>query len=141
MIESGASPHLLIDFYGCPKEKLEDVGLVFTALDTIPEKIGLTKVSPPNVFKYKGEGAASFGVSGVVMVAQSHISLHTFPDKEHLFVDIFSSHDFNAEQAANEFTRTFEAKSREMSREDNRLNEMVIVPDIEGIAVAPRIYH
>ena len=50
---------------------------------------GDSKIMPPYVFRYHGEVPEDWGVSGVVLIAESHISIHTFPDKGYLSLDIF----------------------------------------------------
>ena len=42
-IEYGFGPHLMVDCYGCPKEKLADMDFLFNVLDTFPKKIGMNK--------------------------------------------------------------------------------------------------
>jgi len=101
--------HFMLDCYGCPKDKLNDVALVFNFLDSFPEKIKMTKVSEPQVFKYNANSAGEWGVSGVVLIAESHISIHTFPDKEHVFIDIFSCKKFDTDLAKEEIMKVFAA--------------------------------
>jgi S-adenosylmethionine decarboxylase len=103
--------HFMLHCYGCPKEKLKDVGFIFSFLDSFPQKIKMTKVAAPHVFKYSGNSSENWGVSGVVLIAESHISIHTFPDQEHVFVDIFSSKGFNTGLARQELMKAFEADS------------------------------
>jgi S-adenosylmethionine decarboxylase len=113
-VEYGFGPHLMLDCYGCPKEKLADMDLIFSVLDTFPAKIGMTKIMPPYVFKYRGKVPEDWGVSGVVLIAESHISIHTFPDKEHAFVDIFSCKDFDTDYARSQLLEIFEATHHEV---------------------------
>jgi S-adenosylmethionine decarboxylase len=105
--------HLMFDCYGCSKEKLSDPDFIFSFLDTFPAKIGLTKVMPPNVFKYPGKTTEEWGISGAVLIAESHISIHTFPDKEHAFIDIFSCKEFDADRARREALSLLEAEHHE----------------------------
>ena len=93
-------PHLLLEAYGSPREKLSDIGLISDLLDVYPEKLEMHKIMPPYVFKYDGgEIKEDWGVSGVVLIAESHIALHTFPEKEFFTLDIFSCKDFNVRYA------------------------------------------
>ncbi len=100
-------PHLMVDAYGCEKAKLEDMGLVASILDELPTAIDMTKIMPPYVFRYSGEVPEDWGVSGVVLIAESHISIHTFPDKGYLSFDIFSCRDFDVEYATEYIAREF----------------------------------
>ena len=93
-------PHLLLEAYGSPKEKLSDIGMISDLLDTYPEKLEMTKIMPPYVFKYDGGAVKEdWGISGVVLIAESHIALHTFPEKEFFTLDIFSCKEFDVRSA------------------------------------------
>lgn len=109
----GFGQHLMLDCYDCPKEKLSDIEYITNVLDTFPDKIGMHKILPPHVFKYQGKVPEDWGVSGVVLIAESHISIHTFPDKNHAFIDIFSSKAFEIDNARDELLRLFGARNHE----------------------------
>jgi S-adenosylmethionine decarboxylase len=104
---TGFGPHLMLDGYGCAKAKLEDLDLVYRILDELPGRIRMTKIMPPYVFKYSGVRPEDWGLSGFVLIAESHISIHTFPEKNFVSIDIFSCKDFDAEFAADYFTTAF----------------------------------
>jgi len=108
--------HLIVDCYGCAKEKLEDVLFIHDVLDALPEKIGLTRISDPHVFRSTAGGEEMTGVSGVVLVAESHISIHTFPETSHVFIDIFSHIDFNTEYASQYLSEVFQSSRHEVAR-------------------------
>ena len=91
--------HLIIDGYGGDTQKLQDVDLIYKLLDDYPSQIGMTKISPPYVLKYIGSKPEDWGVSGFVLIAESHISIHTFVERAYVNIDIFSCKDFDAEQA------------------------------------------
>jgi len=99
----------MIDCYGCNKEKLSDMDMIFDTLDKFPEKIGMTKIMPPYVFKYQGVVPEDYGISGVVLIAESHITIHTFPEKQDAFIDIFSCKDFDTAPATAFVIDLFEA--------------------------------
>ena len=93
-------PHLLLEAYGSPKEKLSNVGMISDLLDVYPEKLNMHKIMPPYVFKYDGGKVKDdWGISGVVLIAESHIALHTFPEKEFFTFDIFSCKEFDIRSA------------------------------------------
>ena len=102
-------PHLLLEAYGARKEKLQDIALISDLLDNFPEKMQMTKIMPPYVFKYDGgEIKEDWGISGVVLIAESHIALHTFPEKGFFTLDIFSCKEFNIRQAVDIVLEVFE---------------------------------
>jgi S-adenosylmethionine decarboxylase len=104
---TGFGPHLMLDGYGCDRARLEDLDLVYRILDELPGRIRMTKIMPPYVFKYSGVRPEDWGLSGFVLIAESHISIHTFPEKNFVSVDIFSCKDFDAEFAADYFKTAF----------------------------------
>lgn len=109
----GFGPHLMLDGYECNRSKLEDLGIIYKTLDDLPQKIGMTKIMPPYVFKYDGIKPEDWGISGFVLIAESHISIHTFPEKYFLSVDIFSCKEFDIEQSQEYLSEMFEIKRYE----------------------------
>ena len=104
---TGFGPHLMLDGYGCDKKKLQDLNLIYRILDELPTRIGMTKIMPPYVFKYSGVKPEDWGLSGFVLIAESHISIHTFPEKNFVSVDIFSCKTFDLEFAGEYLRRAF----------------------------------
>lgn len=111
--EIGFGPHLTIDLHGCNKEKSINLDFIYKLLDELPELIGMHKISSPQVFLQK-DNPYSFdrgGISAFVLIAESHITIHTFPgNKGHVFIDIFSCKGFDVERAINYLKDKFEAK-------------------------------
>jgi S-adenosylmethionine decarboxylase len=104
---TGFGPHLMLDGYGCDRQKLEDLDLIYRILEDLPARIGMTRIMPPYVFKYSGLRPEDWGISGFVLIAESHISIHTFPEKQFVSVDIFSCKAFDADLAATYFKKAF----------------------------------
>jgi len=109
----GFGPHLMLDGYGCDKKKLQDLNLIYRILDDLPERIGMTKIMPPYVFKYSGVKPEDWGLSGFVLIAESHVSIHTFPEKSFVSVDIFSCKHFDAELASAYLEKAFDMEKVE----------------------------
>ena len=106
--------HVTIDASGCNKRKLASVTLVYDILNKLPDNIGMTKMTLPYVVKWLDKFAhGTEGISGFVMIAESHISIHTFPDQDYVFMDIFSCKEFDAEMAVRYLTCAFESKKYE----------------------------
>lgn len=93
-------PHLTLDLSGCAREKLTSLKLVYDILDELPSTMGMTKLIPPFCMEYKeGKVPEDWGVTGFVVIAESHISIHTFPEKNYVFIDMFSCKTFDVERA------------------------------------------
>ena len=76
--------HLLLELKGCNKEVLNDIGFLREALLTAACEAGATVL---------GESFHQFnpqGVSGVVMIAESHLCIHTWPEYGYAAADIFT---------------------------------------------------
>jgi len=94
-------PHLTLDLYHCSKQKLSNKQFITNILEEMPEFIGMHRISEPQVTEYSGrEGSFDRGgISAFVLLAESHISIHTFPQDEFASVDIFSCKDFDLKKA------------------------------------------
>lgn len=99
--------HLIIDGYNGNVQKMQDVDFIQQLLDVYPSRIGMTKISPPKVSKYIGSKPEDWGVSGFVLIAESHISIHTFPERSYINIDIFSCKEFDAEEAIRDLQQRF----------------------------------
>ena len=111
--------HLTIDGFGADPEKLASEELVRGLLDHLPERIGMTKIAAPHVQRYVGQKPEDWGVSGFVLIAESHIAVHTFPDRRYIWVDVFSCKGFDTDLALDEVTRAFdleEARTQVLER-------------------------
>jgi len=100
--------HLIIDGYSNNSKIMQDEKFIYDLLDSYPAKIGMTKIAGPNVFKYVGAKPEDWGVSGIVFIAESHISLHTFVERCYINIDIFSCRDFDSQQAIKDLVYKFQ---------------------------------
>ena len=103
-------PHLVLDGYECDPKRLADLECVYDFLDRAPEVIGMTKIMPPYVFKFDPlppRPPEDAGISGFVIIAESHISIHTYPERAYLSADVFSCKVFPVETAVDFLVRQF----------------------------------
>ncbi len=99
--------HVIVDGFGGDPEQLADENVVRAVLDLYPDEMGMTKIAPPTVVRYKGTKPEDWGVSGYVMIAESHISVHTFPERSLIWADIFSCKEFDAAPIVDDMRRRF----------------------------------
>ena len=99
--------HLIVDGYGADRDRLQDEGLVHRFLDEYPDKIGMTKMIAPQVYTYRGRVPEDWGISGFVLIAESHISVHTFPDRGYVNIDVFSCKSFDAAESVRQIEHAF----------------------------------
>lgn len=109
--ENCFGPHLTLDLRDCNPDKINDFDLVFDILNNLPEEIGMTKITQPYVFKYSGLIPEDKGITGFVVIAESHISIHSFELKNYVFIDLFSCKPFNYKKAQEYLIEAFECKS------------------------------
>ncbi|MBI1971733.1 MAG: adenosylmethionine decarboxylase [Candidatus Aenigmarchaeota archaeon] len=107
-IQNSYGLHLTLDGYGCDKSKLGNVALVFKVLDKLPSAIGMRKITTPYVIPYDGNNKPEdWGVSGFVMIAESHISIHTYPEKGYLTADVYSCNHFDSDKTVDFLVKAF----------------------------------
>jgi len=99
--------HVLADFFGVAADRLDDVDQLRACLESAARSCGLTAVAPPLLHHFDGGG-----VTGVILLAESHIAVHTFPEHGYAAVDVFSCGDRDPELALRVF-RTALAPQRE----------------------------
>ena len=68
----------------------------------------MTRITEPHVLEYAAPKGEDSGVSGFVIIAESHISVHTFPHRDYINIDMFSCRPFNHERALAEAKELFE---------------------------------
>src|SRR5690606_29902440 len=77
-----AGAHLLIDMYGA--QKLNDLELIRSALTRCVREAGATLL-----YIYLHPFEPNGGISGVAVLAESHISIHAWPEHGYAALDIF----------------------------------------------------
>ena len=76
--------HLLLELYGCNKDKLNDELYLRCQLNSAAK---LAKASVLNIVSNKFE---PFGVTAIALLAESHLSIHTWPESQYSAIDIFT---------------------------------------------------
>jgi S-adenosylmethionine decarboxylase len=79
--------HLLLELFDCDLDAINNVEAVKGAL------IEAAKRAQATIVDVVFHEFNPFGVSGVVVIAESHLSIHTWPEYRYAAVDIFSCGD------------------------------------------------
>jgi len=79
--------HVLVEYYDCSAEILNDVIQIEKAMVDSAEKAGATIIN--STFHH----FSPFGVSGVVVIEESHLAIHTWPEYRYAAVDLFTCGD------------------------------------------------
>ena len=101
--------HLMIDGYGGKYKKLNDKKLVLSCLQKLPERLGMRKLAKPEIYFAPDNGKNDpGGWSGFVVIAESHISIHTFPAKGFVSIDVYTcKNDLDKTFIVNYFKKLF----------------------------------
>jgi S-adenosylmethionine decarboxylase len=70
----------------------------------------MVKITQPYVFPYIGIVPEDKGITGFVVIAESHLSIHTFVEKGYAFVDLFSCKPFDTDMARDIIIKAFISK-------------------------------
>lgn len=95
-----AGTHLLLDLYGA--SSLDNIGVIEQAMRDIVSACGATLLHI-HLHHFSPSG----GVSGVAVLAESHISVHTWPERDYAAFDVFMCGDAQPENAVPVLKRAF----------------------------------
>ena len=98
----------MIDGHHAEKSKLEDMDFIRGLLERLPIEMDMHKVMPVHVMDVSGTYPEDAGITGVVIVAESHIAIHTFPEKRFVSLDVFSCKDFDTQKAVSSLVEAFQ---------------------------------
>ncbi len=91
--------HLLFGFEGCAFNKLDDTSLIERTL------IGSAHAAGATLLHVHVHGFEPQGVTGFALLAESHISIHTWPEEGRAVCDVFTCGDHTSPEAAMNFIK------------------------------------
>ncbi len=98
--------HLLVELKDCNPEILKDLTRVKEAL------VSAAKEAKATIIDVSFHEFNPFGISGMVVIAESHLSIHTWPEYAYAAVDIFTCGEIiKPEVAAHYLIHRFESKN------------------------------
>ena len=82
--------HVILDLYECEEEYLDNINKIEEVL-TRAAKVANSTILDKHFRKFNPQG-----VTGMIIVAESHISIHTWPEYKYAAVDVYTcgSHTF-----------------------------------------------
>ncbi len=101
--------HFMMDGYNADKNKLQDEAALGQLLVDLPLKMGMHTICDPVVVSvgpnnHKDPG----GISGFVMIAESHLSFHTFPNRGFVSIDVYTcQNQLDTDKLKAELTEAF----------------------------------
>ncbi|MCE3234904.1 MAG: S-adenosylmethionine decarboxylase related [Vampirovibrio sp.] len=79
--------HLLVEFYNCNPDVLDDVAGIEKHMNDAARACGATIVQS-SFHRFE-----PWGVSGVVVISESHLAIHTWPEYGYASVDLYTCGD------------------------------------------------
>lgn len=76
--------HYIIELYGCESKKLDDLETIIQTLINSADIAGATIIGS-KFHKFSPQG-----VSGVVVISESHLSIHTWPELGYAALDLYT---------------------------------------------------
>ena len=125
--------HILVEFYGCCPSALNDVDHVEESMVKAAEAAGATIIN--TTFHH----FSPYGVSGVVVIQESHMSIHTWPEYGFAAVDLFTCGDQIDPQASyHTLCELLHAeKGSTLNMQRGRLGQLKKIDD--GTAFSPKL--
>jgi S-adenosylmethionine decarboxylase len=105
---------IIAEFYACYRDSLNDVDFIRSAMVGAAKQAGATIVT--ETFHH----FSPHGVSGAVIIAESHLSIHTWPEYGYAAVDLFTCGDTVSAEAAFNYLRDVLESTQVSTMEINR---------------------
>ena len=100
--------HILVEFYNCNEETMKSPELIEKFMNEAARRANATIVN--SVFHHFNP----YGVSGAVIISESHLAIHTWPEFGYAAVDVFTCGDkINPWTAFDYLEEVFEADRRD----------------------------
>ena len=97
----GRGNHLIIDAKDVDKDLIYNKRLIKTILKELPSKINMHTLTKPKVIKATPKKWDTGGITGFVILSESNISIHTYPNEGKFYFDLFSCKEFDINTTVN----------------------------------------
>ncbi len=102
--------HVIADLFGCPFALLDDEAYVRESIVDAAKASGLT------IIDVKTHKFSPQGVTGVVVLAESHLSIHTWPEHGFAAVDVFTCGSADPKVACDMLAKRFSSSRCDVQR-------------------------
>jgi len=97
----GKGNHLIIDAIEVDSKVLDDKKFIRNFLKELPKVINLTTLTKPKVIRATPKEYDTGGITGFVILGESNIAIHTYPQEGKFYLDLFSCMEFDVDKAVN----------------------------------------
>ncbi len=123
--------HLLLELFDCDSDAINNLEAVKSSL------IEAAKRAQATIVDVVFHEFNPFGISGVVVIAESHLSIHTWPEYRYAAVDVFSCGDvLQPEIAVNYLVEQFAAERASVVEMQRGVFVNASIPIVNKSAVA-----
>lgn len=109
--------HTLVELYECNSEKINNTNFVKETL------LEATKIANLSVVKTVLHNFNPIGVSGVIVIEESHVAIHTWPEYNYVALDFFTCNtSYNLSESIKYIKNKFNSKKieiKELKRGEN----------------------
>jgi len=103
--------HLIVDAYGVESKLLKDRKRLSQMLQDLPKQLNMRILRKPVVSKITSDAYPDWGLSGFVILYESHVSFHTWPEENYIALDVYSCKEFSGAEATH-YIKEFLAANR-----------------------------
>lgn len=75
---------ILVEYYDCDSDIINDVAQIENIL------LSATRAAKASIISHNFHKFSPHGVSGTIVIAESHVAIHTWPEYNYAAVDIFT---------------------------------------------------
>ncbi|MFH0832910.1 MAG: deoxyhypusine synthase [Candidatus Aenigmatarchaeota archaeon] len=92
----GLGNHFIIDGFGCDSDSLDNERKIKETIEELVKMLEMKMISEVLVVRHE-PGDDERGITAFVAITESNITIHTYPEKGYITVDIFSCKEFDIE--------------------------------------------
>jgi len=130
-MKDGLGKQTILELYGCKKELLNDLAFIEKTI------LSAAKSANATIIKHFFHQFSPFGISGTVIIAESHVCIHTWPEHNFAAVDIFTcSEKMDNKMICDTLIAKFEAKDSTMNTITR--GNMKVINKADGLQIQNR---
>lgn len=102
--------HYILELYDCPADLLSDPIFIAEQMNAAAIEMEASIVNS-NFHHFN-----PYGVSGVIIIKESHLTIHTWPEYGYAAIDIFTCGKIYMDKGIDYLSKNLKAKSREIKK-------------------------